>query len=103
MLDLILSRIRERGSLTVAAFMDLALYHPALGYYSRAPRRSGRGGDFVTSVDLGPLFGRLLARQVADMASHLDAPDAPVTLLEAGASDGRLSRAMLDEIGRAHV
>ena len=32
--------VRERGPLTVAAFMDLALYHPELGYYARAARRS---------------------------------------------------------------
>ena len=38
--------VRERGPLTVAAFMDLALYHPELGYYARAARRSGRAGDF---------------------------------------------------------
>ena len=50
----------ERGPLTVAAFMDLALYDPELGYYARAAQRSGRAGDFFTSVDVGPLFGELL-------------------------------------------
>ena len=45
--------------------MDTVLYEPALGYYARASRRSGSAGDFVTSVDFGPLFGRLLGRQVA--------------------------------------
>ena len=43
--------------MTVAAFMELALYHPEFGYYARADRRSGRAGDFFTSVDAGPLFG----------------------------------------------
>ena len=52
--------VRERGPLTVAAFMDLALYDPELGYYARAAQRSGRAGDFFTSVDVGPLFGELL-------------------------------------------
>ena len=38
--------IRERGPMTVAAFMDLALYHPELGYYAtRDPL--GVEGDFV--------------------------------------------------------
>ena len=77
--------------MTVAAFMDLALYDPGFGYYARASRRSGAAGDFFTSVDTGPLFGRLLARQVAEMATLLDTAR-PFTLVEAGAGDGRLCR-----------
>ena len=64
--------VRERGPLTVAAFMDLALYDPDLGYYARAAQRSGRAGDFFTSVDVGPLFGELLEVQIAEMAELLD-------------------------------
>ena len=52
--------IRERGPMTVAAFMDLALYDPSFGYYARSTRRSGAAGDFFTSVDVGALFGELL-------------------------------------------
>src|SRR5947209_15065960 len=63
--------IDERGPLTVAAFMDFALYDPERGYYARAVQRSGRAGDFFTSVDVGPLFGELLAVQVAEMAEIL--------------------------------
>ena len=54
--------------MTVAAFMDLALYDPEFGYYARAAQRSGRAGDFFTSVDVGPLFGELLEIQLAEMA-----------------------------------
>ncbi len=80
--------------MTVAAFMDLALYDPQSGYYARASRRSGRAGDFFTSVDVGPLFGELLETQLAEMADLLGA-DAPFDLVEAGASDGRLSADIL--------
>lgn len=98
------ARIREQGPMTVAAFMDLALYHPECGYYARAPRRSGRAGDFVTSVDVGPLYGELLAVQIAEMRQILASrrgsarPTAsePFDLVEAGASDGRLARDVLD-------
>ena len=48
--------------------MDVALYHPELGYYARAAQRSGRAGDFFTSVDVGPVFGELLEMQIAEMA-----------------------------------
>lgn len=93
--DLILRRIRERGPLTVAEFMALALYHPEHGYYARASRRTGRNGDFFTSVDVGPLFGALLARQFAEMWRRLD-DGQPFDLVEAGAADGRLARDVLD-------
>src|SRR5713226_7637908 len=85
--------IRERGPLTVAAFMELALYDPEIGYYARAPRRSGRAGDFFTSVDVGPIFGKLLAVQLAEMfatlKSRAPSPESHFDLVEAGAADGR--------------
>src|SRR5262245_44336539 len=85
--------------------MDLALYHPELGYYARAPRRSGRAGDFFTSVDVGPLFGELLEIQLAEMAdllAHFAAADPnPVfNLVEAGAGNGQLSADILNAARR---
>jgi SAM-dependent MidA family methyltransferase len=96
--------------------MELALYHPDLGYYARATRKTGRAGDFFTSVDVGPMFGELLARQLGEMWRVLEQraesreptptarrprPDAHFDLVEAGASDGRLSRDVLDAAQRA--
>jgi SAM-dependent MidA family methyltransferase len=107
--ELIADLIQERGPLTVAAFMDLALYDPEFGYYARAAQRSGRAGDFFTSVDVGPLFGELLEIQIAEMAELLRAEQAPplrgahvgadrgrpFDLVEAGAGNGRLSADIL--------
>jgi SAM-dependent MidA family methyltransferase len=86
-----------RGPLTVAAFMDLALYDPEVGFYARAARRSGRAGDFFTSVDVGPLFGELLEVQLAEMAGILRSRCGVegFDLVEAGAGDGRLSADIL--------
>jgi SAM-dependent MidA family methyltransferase len=75
--------------------MDLALYHPELGYYARAAQRSGRAGDFFTSVDVGPIFGELLARQIVEMAAILGSPPHACDLVEAGAGNGRLSADIL--------
>lgn len=77
--------------------MDLALYHPTFGYYARAVQRSGRAGDFFTSVDVGPLFGELLAVQVAEMQAILQAPSEQgrFDLVEAGAGNGRLAADLL--------
>jgi SAM-dependent MidA family methyltransferase len=112
--DLIRSRIRDRGAITVADFMSLALYHPEHGYYARTARRTGRNGDFFTSVDVGPIFGALLARQFGEMwrlvrdqesgardpnpnpdpGSRI--PDPDFDLVEAAASNGQLARDILD-------
>jgi SAM-dependent MidA family methyltransferase len=93
--DLIAARIRARGPITVAEFMDLALYHPQSGYYATAPQRSGQAGDFFTSVDVGSIFGELLAVQFAEMWRLAGSP-ARCDLVEAAASNGRLARDVLD-------
>lgn len=99
---LIVERIRQSGPLTVADYMDLALYAPGLGYYARAAQRSGRAGDFVTSVDVGPVFGELLAVRLADMARRLagESPGTPWDLVEVAAGNGRLARDVLDAFAR---
>lgn len=89
--------------MTVAAFMDLALYDPSFGYYARSARRSGVAGDFFTSVDVGALFGELLQSQIAEMAGLLatDGVEA-IDLVEAGAGNGRLSADILRSTRRHH-
>lgn len=97
--ELIRQRIRRDGPLPFAAFAECALYHPDLGYYARADRRSGRDGDFFTSVDLGPLFGELLAVQLAEMWRVLGGGSdggGRFALVEAAAGSGRLARDVLD-------
>ena len=96
--EVIRERIRKEGPLPFAAYAELALYHPELGYYARAARRSGRAGDFFTSVDLGPAFGGLLASQLAEMWRLLGSPAGGprFDLVEAAAGSGRLARDVLD-------
>jgi SAM-dependent MidA family methyltransferase len=96
----------------VAAFMELALYHPEFGYYARAAQRSGRAGDFFTSVDAGPLFGELVETELAEMFTLLTKHSETATLaektngapssarhvfdlVEAGAGNGRLAADIL--------
>ncbi len=98
-LPIILNEIEKRGALTIAEYMALALYHPQHGYYASASRRTGRGGDFYTSVDVSSLFGELLAVQVAECWDRLGRP-AAFDLVEAGAANGQLSRDLLDGLAR---
>ena len=95
---LVAERIRQRGPVTVAEFMDLALYAPEVGYYARAAQRSGRAGDFFTSVDVGPVFGALLAERFASWWRAMGTTR--IDLVEAGAGNGRLCRDILDAAAR---
>ena len=101
--ELIADRIRTSGPISFAEFMEISLYHPELGYYARATQKTGRAGDFFTSVDVGPIFGELLAKQFAEMWRVLgSAPRARphFDLVEAGAGNGRLARDVLDAAQR---
>jgi SAM-dependent MidA family methyltransferase len=85
--------IRLRGPLSFARFMELALYAPGLGYYEQS-REIGRGGDFFTSVSVGPLFGQLLAFQFAQWMDA-ECPDSAVQFIEAGPHNGVLAADIL--------
>lgn len=86
-------RIAANGPITFAEYMDACLYHPEHGYYSSAKRK--RFADYYTSVDVHPIFGRLLARQLEQMWRILDCP-AQFVVVEAGAGVGRLAKHILD-------
>ncbi|MEK6243616.1 MAG: SAM-dependent methyltransferase [Pseudomonadota bacterium] len=75
-----------------ARYMELALYEPGLGYYASGARKLGAGGDFVTAPELSPLFGRTLARQIAQVLGPDDA------VLEFGAGSGALAETLLGEL-----
>jgi SAM-dependent MidA family methyltransferase len=86
-------RIRRSGPIPFAEYMRECLYHPEFGYYSRPEVR--RFADFYTSVDVHPIFGRLLARQLAEMWNGLGRPR-EFHAVEAGAGTGRLAAHILD-------
>ena len=88
--EFILSEIAARGAMSFRRFMELALYHAEFGYYAAGRASIGRRGDFFTNVSVGPLFGRLLARQIAEMWRVLGGP-AEFTIIEQGAHGGELA------------
>jgi SAM-dependent MidA family methyltransferase len=91
-------RIRAAGPISFAQYMRECLYHPQFGYYSKLENR--RFGNFYTSVDVHPIFGRLLARQLAEMWQVLGFPR-EFFAVEAGAGTGRLASQILDFAARA--
>src|SRR5712691_4335449 len=86
---LLAARIRTSGPIPFADFMRECLYHPAYGYYSRPEARRLR--DYYTSVDVHPIFGRCLARQLAEMWKLLGNPRTFLAV-EEGAGTGSLAR-----------
>ena len=82
------------GVLPFERYMDLVMYEPGLGYYVSGTRKFGRQGDFVTAPELGSLYGRCVARQVAQILAQLDGG----SLLEFGAGSGVLAATVLTEL-----
>jgi SAM-dependent MidA family methyltransferase len=93
--DLIVNEIRRDGPMPFSRYMELCLYHPELGYYSRATEQFGKAGDFYTSSDVHAVFGRLLARQFEEMWRALDSPER-IDVIELGPGRGLFAADVLD-------
>ena len=93
--EVIVDEIRRHGPMPFSRCMELCLYHPEFGYYSRATEQFGKAGDFYTSSDVHAVFGRLLARQFEEMWRVLDSPDR-IDLVELGPGRGLFARDVLD-------
>jgi SAM-dependent MidA family methyltransferase len=87
--------IRARGPIPFSHYMELCLYDPELGYYSRNAQQFGKAGDFYTSSDVHAVFGRLLARQFDEMWRALGSPD-HIELVELGAGRGLFAQDVID-------
>lgn len=93
------NRIATSGPLPFPDFMATALYEPGLGYYARGTRQVGRGGDFFTSVSVGPLFGELLARRFLREWRESGNPQR-WRIIECGAHDGTLAADILTALAK---
>lgn len=93
----IAAAIRAAGGwLPFERFMAMALYEPGLGYYANTSRKFGQmpqhGSDFVTAPELTPLFGRTLARQVAQALAATGTDE----VWEFGAGSGALALQLIE-------
>jgi SAM-dependent MidA family methyltransferase len=75
-------------------FQDQALYDPGSGFFAAGGRAGGRGGDFITSAEIGPLFGVVLASAITRWWRELGSPE-QWSVVEAGAGRGALAAAIL--------
>ncbi len=88
----------NHGWISFARFMELALYSPGLGYYSAGTSKFGHSGDFVTAPEISSLFGRTLARQLAQIL-HITGGD----IIETGAGTGVLAYQILTELAKLNT
>jgi SAM-dependent MidA family methyltransferase len=91
--------IHERGPMRFSRYMDLCLYDPEFGYYSRNAQQFGKAGDFYTSSDVHAVFGRLLARQFEEMWRALGSPE-KLEIFELGPGRGLFAGDVLDWSGK---
>jgi SAM-dependent MidA family methyltransferase len=91
------AEIEKHGPVPFAWFMHQALYHPDHGYYSSGRCAIGRKGDYFTNVSVGPMFGRLLDAQFAEIWERLGKIDNFV-IVEQGAHDGQFARDVLESL-----
>ncbi len=94
----ITAEIEARGPISFARFMELCLYHPTLGYYTRGIGGGG-GRDYLTSSGIHPAFGALMARQVEEMWRRSGRPD-PYHFVEFGPGEGHFAADFLREAAK---
>jgi len=89
------AEIRDRGSIPFSRYMEMCLYDPEFGYYSRNVSQFGKAGDFFTSSDVHAVFGRLLARQFDEMWRVLGSPER-IVIRELGPGRGLFAQDVMD-------
>lgn len=98
--EIIKAEIRKKDRLTFAEYMDLALYHPELGYYTSGEARIGKHGDYYTSPSVDPAFGEVLAGFVSKSACLTGGER--FLIIEFGGGKGALASDILSSLERHH-
>ncbi len=91
---MLVDEIRREGPIAFSRFMAVALYGDGVGFFARGGGSGRRDRDFVTSPEVGPLFGACVARALDVSWRDAGVPD-PFIVVEAGAGNGRLAREIL--------
>ena len=95
----IVEKIRSEGPINFETFMEMVLYYPGLGYYSRQSTVIGRRGDFYTSPHLHPFFGAMIGKQIFEFWEILGGSS--FHIVEMGAGEGYLARDMLNYLKKS--
>lgn len=104
LIEKILSEIAQKGPISFAYFMELALYDVPHGYYMtktaepdrHSSDRIGWGGDFYTAPELSPILAKTFVRQILAIDAQLGHPSS-FTFMEIGAGNGTFAADFLEE------
>ena len=97
--DIIIKEIdEENGFISFDRFMELALYHSKLGYYTKKNKRVGKGGDFITSISIGKCYGTILARYFKSIIEDRFYKEKQIVIVEFGAENGDLALDVMTEL-----
>jgi SAM-dependent MidA family methyltransferase len=81
------------GAIPFNQFMQISLYGEN-GFYTNSGKAGRRGGDFITSPEVGPLFGTVIARALDAWWIELGSPSS-FDVVECGAGPGTLARSIM--------
>lgn len=95
--DSLIESIDRNGPMPFEDFMEACLYDPVAGFFSTGPLRSTATGDFLTSPEISPWFGRIIGRYVQSVRDAVGRER--FTVVEVGCGSGSLMRALREELG----
>ena len=90
----IINILKEKKSIPLDKFIDIALYDKKIGYYMKK-NPFGRDGDFITSPLISNLFGEMIAIWCVAFWEHVGKPN-KILLVELGPGDGSLCKNLLE-------
>lgn len=95
MQNFIIEKINQKTNqlITYAEFIELALYHPTLGYYMSEQVKIGKSGDFITTSNVSDIFGSIFSKW---FLKQVEKNGIMPAVCEIGAGNGRFAKAFLD-------
>lgn len=98
----IIDRLKQKSNppWSFATFMEIALYDPDLGYYTKVRNKLGKEGDFYTSNHVHPVFSETFGRFFLDV---LIQEDMESIICEWGAGDGAFAYHVLSYIRSQNI
>ena len=103
------ARIAADAPMPFEQYMAACLYDPDGGFFTTGPLRSVKEGDFLTSPEVSPWFGRTLGKFIESQVASHKSQD-PFLVVDVGAGSGSLLKPLMetlaspsDEGGQASV
>ena len=90
----IINTLREKKSIPLDRFINIALYDKKFGYYMKK-NPFGKKGDFITAPLISNLFSEMIAVWCVAFWEHLGKPK-KILLVELGPGDGSLTKILVD-------